>query len=1244
MKKFVGLLTFLLLASFAFAAFDDGHFNFGRQWKSDYDENTSFADMGLSHLAIWVGDNNAYNSYWEGTMVRACKKNGLTPVFYAYVIAEYDKDQGYVDCDMGNPNHCTNGANTIRHHWTDIISRYSAYAQGVAKDFKQDNGTVGTTIWLIEPDFFQYSFSGDTLDKRFEQQDGGIPDDSLAGYYFNSIVSTIKAALPNAKIAVDISPWLNDGIRTWYNRFDKSKVDYLFTSGGRTQGNQTRIRNDDNNLVTWAGARSAMGGKMIIADDGYGVGGAGNNDYTEWLDMDNLGARIQDGVLGLTIQDPDDSYYKFAKSHNITITHSGASSSSQSSSSMSSSSMSSSSSAPSSSSEKVLTVFELTSGNATQTVTAGDEISPIVYRYEKISSIRANIISGLDAVKDESAKTYTISGRIPENTAPGEHKIQLGVLGPDTNFTVNAIINVNRKPVVTTVELISGNAEQTVTAGDDITPIVFRYANVKSYTVEGMPADLAMSRDENAQTITVSGTVRADLGDMEKTVTLNATGPDNNASASAKIVIKHKPARIVYEITSGSTNQTVTAGNAIEPIVYSYQNVKKFGLSGIPKGLSGTLDKEAKTYTISGTILETLTDHEYEYTIAMTGVDNDSTAKGKITVKHKPAETVFELTSGNANQTVTAGNAIEPIVYRYEHATRVSLSGVPQGLTGALDQNAKTYTISGTVDASVAATAYTFTVDVTGVDNNTSVTGTITVVPSSSSIEESSSSAESSSSVESSSSEPPSSSSEESSSSETPSSSSVESSSSEKDPMLFELTSGKPDQTVTAGNSINSIVYSIKNVTKVSVTGLPAGLMGAVNKSNTTFMISGTVADTLKDNEYVYTIDVTGVDSNTTATGKITVKHKPVTTVLELVSGNSVQTVTAGNAIEPIVYRYENMRRIELSGIPAGLKGTKDDNAKTYTISGVVADSLTDYVYDYTIAVTGIDNNTSATGQITVRHSSSSVASSSSNVESSSSEPPSSSSEESSSSETPSSSSVESSSSSVEESSSSEVLSSSSVEESSSSENTQVVISGSLEQVVAQGDTLETITFSNVRTYKRDSWYMYFLNIVESGDMVTVAGTVPDYLQVNSSFKETLIINGQKYEIALAVTAAESSSSSVVPASSSDIASSSSKEQSSSSGTPATSSSTSPETSSSDGSVLVMSPAVNPLSLVVAGRTLHVSGASDVAVEIFDMKGTPIATFGHMSGAVSLDMLRQGSFVVRLRSGSDTLIRRIVVK
>jgi hypothetical protein len=317
-------VVFLLLNTVAFAAFDECRFNYGRQWQNSFNENTDFSGKGLSHLAIWIGDNDNYNQYWEGSMVRAAKKNNLTPVFYAYVIAEYDKDQGNQDCDVSTPNHCTNGAETIRNKWSNIISRYRSYAQGVAQDF----GTSGTTIWLIEPDFFQYSVSGDNHDTRFNQVGGGIPDADLCGKYFNDIVSTIKSALPNAKIAVDISPWLNDGLVTWYANFDKSKVDYLFSSGGRTQGDQERMRSDNNNLVTWAFASSAMGGKKIIADDGYGVGGASNNDYGDWLNVSNLNNRISDGVIGLTIQEPNDSYYTFAASNPLNMCSGGVSSSS----------------------------------------------------------------------------------------------------------------------------------------------------------------------------------------------------------------------------------------------------------------------------------------------------------------------------------------------------------------------------------------------------------------------------------------------------------------------------------------------------------------------------------------------------------------------------------------------------------------------------------------------------------------------------------------------------------------------------------------------------------------------------------------------------------------------------------------------------------------------------------------------------------------------------------------------------
>ena len=303
MQKKLQVLFFSLMAfSTAFAGFENCTFNFGRQWKS----GASLSN--LDHVAIWLGDNNDYNNYWEGEMIRTAKSNNVTPVIYAYVIAEYGKDNGLVDCDMGSPNHCTGGANMIRNHWSSIISRYSNYAQGIASDY----GTDKAIIWLIEPDFVQYSVTGDAK-SSWNQDGGGIPDANLAGKYFNEIVSTIKGKLPNAKIAVDISPWFNNDLATWYNLFDKSKIDYAFTSGGRTQGDNARIRGDNNNNVTWANVKSWLG-KSIIADDGYGVGGGSNSDYQEWMNTSNLNARIADGVIGLTIQEPVDSYYTFAKS------------------------------------------------------------------------------------------------------------------------------------------------------------------------------------------------------------------------------------------------------------------------------------------------------------------------------------------------------------------------------------------------------------------------------------------------------------------------------------------------------------------------------------------------------------------------------------------------------------------------------------------------------------------------------------------------------------------------------------------------------------------------------------------------------------------------------------------------------------------------------------------------------------------------------------------------------------------
>ena len=70
----------------------------------------------------------------------------------------------------------------------------------------------------------------------------------------------------------------------------------------------------------------------------------------------------------------------------------------------------------------------------------------------------------------------------------------------------------------------------------------------------------------------------------------------------------------------------------------------------------------------------------------------------------------------------------------------------------------------------------------------------------------------------------------------------------------------------------------------------------------------------------------------------------------------------------------------------------------------------------------------------------------------------------------------------------------------------------------------------------------------------------------------------------------------------------------------------------------------SPVLLAVENRTLHVSGAEMVRLDVFDMQGRPVANFKQVKGSVSLDMLRQGNYIVRVRAGSNSLIRRISIK
>lgn len=284
----------------------------GAAWQAAHEEEINYA--GLDYIAVWLGDNDWYNEF-EKRMVEMCVNVHATPMIYAYVIAEFGKDQGLVDCDMVDEEHpnslCSHGSEIIRKYFADsILTRYATYASGMREQlqiFLEQNPDTYETIWLIEPDFYQYSATGSAqrsrTDDGVEQLGGGIPDAQM-GVYFSQIVATIKQYLPAAKIAIDISPWISDWTETsqaaWFANFDMNLVDYASTSGGGTAANNAKIR--AGNKATWQELYEVTK-RPILADAGYDKGGQGTGHAKIWDMIPNLNARIAEHVVGVMQMD-----------------------------------------------------------------------------------------------------------------------------------------------------------------------------------------------------------------------------------------------------------------------------------------------------------------------------------------------------------------------------------------------------------------------------------------------------------------------------------------------------------------------------------------------------------------------------------------------------------------------------------------------------------------------------------------------------------------------------------------------------------------------------------------------------------------------------------------------------------------------------------------------------------------------------------------------------------------------------
>ena len=202
---------------------------------------------------------------------------------------------------------------------------------------------------------------------------------------------------------------------------------------------------------------------------------------------------------------------------------------------------------------------------------------------------------------------------------------------------------------------------------------------------------------------------------------------------------------------------------------------------------------------------------------------------------------------------------------------------------------------------------------------------------------------------------------------------------------------------------------------------------------------------------------------------------------------------------------------------------------------------------------------------------------------------------------------------------------------SSSSEPSSYQISGSLNQTVQPGSSFETITITGITSYNRESWTLSFLTVEQSGSTLKISGPVQSWAPVGN-YTEKFTINGELVEVSVNVT------NETISSSSSSVESSGASEESSSSSAEYTSS------SSSENSTGIVNSFKNPLSISMNGKTLAVHGAKWINVNIFDLQGRPVQTFNNIANSVSLAHIKSGSYIVRITSGSNQLIRLVKLK
>lgn len=251
----------------------------------------------LDLLSIWVGyeeDDGMNYAVQQMLIDTMMNRPNIIPVYYAYFIAfKASVHAGLGDCNTDSDGHnlCNEGAQWIRENYDYIMDIYDSYASMTVTIW----GTGRPFIWLIDPDFIQYTY---------EEQTQPLTMTELASLA-NDIIDTVKNRMPNAVISMFHATWTY-GVADYWSYFDLSRIDMINTTG---MADQDGYFNDGDAAgreeATYAYLHQATG-KPILADTSFGATGQNNT----WSNATPavLNARISEGVFAALIEPAPENY------------------------------------------------------------------------------------------------------------------------------------------------------------------------------------------------------------------------------------------------------------------------------------------------------------------------------------------------------------------------------------------------------------------------------------------------------------------------------------------------------------------------------------------------------------------------------------------------------------------------------------------------------------------------------------------------------------------------------------------------------------------------------------------------------------------------------------------------------------------------------------------------------------------------------------------------------------------------